>query len=122
MCSYIVNLHLPLKMFRILSDLGFCPFGILSNSVFCPFGILSDSGFWPSRDFVLRDYIPPLSFVIFIALYPEIRFLSQNMVPFLVVATSGSTVLGAYDPINPIADICQKYDLWLHVDVSCYVL
>ena len=36
----------------------------------------------------------------------------------MVVATSGTTVFGAYDPLIPISDICKKYGLWLHVDVS----
>jgi hypothetical protein len=43
---------------------------------------------------------------------------AQGHVPFFVNATAGTTVLGAFDPIDPIADICQKYKLWLHVDVS----
>ena len=38
--------------------------------------------------------------------------------PFFVNCTCGTTVLGAFDPINPIADICEKYNLWLHIDVS----
>jgi glutamate/tyrosine decarboxylase-like PLP-dependent enzyme len=38
--------------------------------------------------------------------------------PFIVCLTSGTTVLGAFDHINPVADICKKYNLWLHVDVS----
>lgn len=42
----------------------------------------------------------------------------QGGVPLVVVATTGSTVLGSYDPINPIADICEQYNMWLHVDVS----
>lgn len=25
---------------------------------------------------------------------------------------------GAFDPINEIADICEKYGCWLHIDVS----
>lgn len=42
----------------------------------------------------------------------------RGHVPFFVTATSGTTVLGAFDPINPIADICDKYKLWLHVDAA----
>ena len=36
--------------------------------------------------------------------------------PFYVCATAGTTVVGAFDPINQIADVCETYDLWLHVD------
>ncbi|MFT5777313.1 MAG: sulfinoalanine decarboxylase [Crocinitomicaceae bacterium] len=37
-------------------------------------------------------------------------------VPAYVNCTAGTTVLGAFDPIEPLADICEKHDLWLHVD------
>uniref|UniRef100_A0A671WS57 Glutamate decarboxylase 1b n=1 Tax=Sparus aurata TaxID=8175 RepID=A0A671WS57_SPAAU len=40
----------------------------------------------------------------------------KGYVPLFVNATAGSTVYGAFDPINEIADICEKYNLWLHVD------
>jgi glutamate/tyrosine decarboxylase-like PLP-dependent enzyme len=36
--------------------------------------------------------------------------------PVLVAATSGTTMLGAFDPIDEIASIAEKYDIWLHVD------
>lgn len=36
--------------------------------------------------------------------------------PYLVNATAGTTVFGVYDPLDKIADICQKYRLWMHVD------
>ena len=39
--------------------------------------------------------------------------------PFFVSATAGTTVLGAFDPLNDIADVCEKYKLWFHVDVRC---
>lgn len=38
--------------------------------------------------------------------------------PFFVNCTSGTTVLGAFDPIHPLADICEKYGMWLHVDAA----
>uniref|UniRef100_A0A8C2KL67 Glutamate decarboxylase 1 n=1 Tax=Cyprinus carpio TaxID=7962 RepID=A0A8C2KL67_CYPCA len=40
----------------------------------------------------------------------------KGFVPMFVNATAGSTVYGAFDPINEIADICEKYNIWLHVD------
>lgn len=42
----------------------------------------------------------------------------QGFVPFLVSATAGTTVYGAFDPLIAIADICKKYKIWMHVDVS----
>lgn len=44
--------------------------------------------------------------------------LMENRQPFFVNATAGSTVLGAFDDLNAIADVCEKYGLWMHVDVS----
>jgi len=38
-----------------------------------------------------------------------------------VTATAGTTVLGAFDPFNDIADICEEHGMWLHIDVSNYV-
>jgi hypothetical protein len=39
--------------------------------------------------------------------------------PFFVGATAGTTVLGAYDPFNEIAAICDKHKLWFHID-ACW--
>ena len=38
--------------------------------------------------------------------------------PFLVIAAAGTTDAGAVDPIEPIADVCERHDLWLHVDAA----
>lgn len=43
----------------------------------------------------------------------------EGAVPFMVNATSGTTVLGSFDPLEDIADICDKHSLWLHVD-ACW--
>ncbi|MBC2844543.1 pyridoxal phosphate-dependent decarboxylase family protein [Winogradskyella flava] len=36
--------------------------------------------------------------------------------PFFVNATAGTTVLGAFDDIEAISKVCEKHNLWLHVD------
>jgi glutamate decarboxylase len=41
---------------------------------------------------------------------------SLGFFPFFVSTTSGTTVLGAFDPLNAVADVCQKHGIWLHVD------
>ncbi|XP_063307896.1 glutamate decarboxylase 1-like [Pelobates fuscus] len=43
---------------------------------------------------------------------------AEGFVPFYVSATAGTTVYGAFDPIEDIADICEKHNLWMHVDAA----
>lgn len=42
--------------------------------------------------------------------------LEDGFVPFFINVTAGTTVMGAFDPIESISEICEKYKLWLHVD------
>lgn len=45
--------------------------------------------------------------------------IDKGEVPAFVMATAGTTVLGAYDPLTPLADICAKHSVWLHCD-ACW--
>ena len=36
--------------------------------------------------------------------------------PVMVNLTAGTTVLGAFDPIEEVADLCKEHNIWLHLD------
>jgi aromatic-L-amino-acid decarboxylase len=40
----------------------------------------------------------------------------QRLRPFAVVSTAGTTNTGAVDPMDAIADVCARENLWHHVD------
>jgi sulfinoalanine decarboxylase/sulfinoalanine decarboxylase/aspartate 1-decarboxylase len=42
--------------------------------------------------------------------------IKNGLTPFFINATIGTTVMGAIDPIIEIAEICKKYNIWLHLD------
>lgn len=44
---------------------------------------------------------------------------AAGLTPLAVNATAGTTVVGAFDPLDPLAAICRREDLWLHVD-GCF--
>lgn len=43
---------------------------------------------------------------------------SSGLRPWLVIASAGTTDAGAVDPVDAIADLAEKHDLWLHVDAA----
>lgn len=47
-----------------------------------------------------------------------INAINRGEKPFFVAATCATTLLGAYDPINEMSEICKKYNIWLHADGS----
>ncbi len=44
--------------------------------------------------------------------------ISKGFEPFCVVAAIGTTGTTAIDPLAPIADLCEKHGIWLHVDAA----
>ncbi|MEI6244617.1 MAG: pyridoxal-dependent decarboxylase [Acidobacteriota bacterium] len=42
--------------------------------------------------------------------------LAAGLRPFLIVASAGTTDVGAVDPLPAIGDISERHGLWLHVD------
>ncbi len=46
------------------------------------------------------------------------RLKAEGLIPFMVVATAGTTDFGSIDPLDPIADVCTAEDMWFHVDAA----
>ena len=46
------------------------------------------------------------------------KCLIENKKIFAIVATIGTTVRGAIDPIKEISEICKQRNIWLHIDGS----
>jgi L-2,4-diaminobutyrate decarboxylase len=40
----------------------------------------------------------------------------DGRIPFAVSATAGATAMGLFDPLDQIADVCQRAGVWMHVD------
>jgi glutamate/tyrosine decarboxylase-like PLP-dependent enzyme len=44
--------------------------------------------------------------------------IAAGLKPWLIIASAGTTDTGAVDPVDTIADIAERFDLWLHVDAA----
>jgi glutamate/tyrosine decarboxylase-like PLP-dependent enzyme len=44
--------------------------------------------------------------------------LTQHCTPFMIVGTAGTTATGIIDPLEPLAQVCQKHHIWFHVDAA----
>ncbi len=44
------------------------------------------------------------------------RDVADGITPIAVIATAGTTLTGAVDPLDAIADVCEARGIWLHVD------
>jgi aromatic-L-amino-acid/L-tryptophan decarboxylase len=44
--------------------------------------------------------------------------IASEYLPFCVVPTIGTTSSSSVDPVEKIADVCEKNNLWLHVDAA----
>ena len=40
----------------------------------------------------------------------------DGFIPFVVIGTAGTTNTGSVDPLEEIAALCQKFEMWFHVD------
>ena len=42
--------------------------------------------------------------------------IKDGFIPFAVIGTAGTTNTGSIDPLEEMAAICKKYDIWFHID------
>ena len=42
----------------------------------------------------------------------------NGVLPFCVVATVGTTSTSSIDPVSAIVEVCEKHEMWLHVDAA----
>ena len=44
--------------------------------------------------------------------------LSQGFIPLCVVGNAGTVNTGAVDPLGELAEVCNKYNIWFHIDAA----
>lgn len=44
------------------------------------------------------------------------RDIGEGKQPIAAVASAGTTATGSIDPLNAVADLCDEFSLWMHVD------
>ena len=44
--------------------------------------------------------------------------LSNGLIPFMIIATAGTTDTGAVDPLDALADRADEHGMWFHVDAA----
>ncbi|KAF7845108.1 tyrosine decarboxylase 1-like [Senna tora] len=44
--------------------------------------------------------------------------IKNGLVPCFLCATVGTTAITAVDPLGPLCDVANKYDIWVHVDAA----
>ena len=44
--------------------------------------------------------------------------IQKKLIPFLVIASAGTTDVGAVDPLEIIGKIAKKHNLWYHIDAA----
>ena len=63
---------------------------------------------------VLNFFSPPNDHLIFSS--TQIKILQIHYLYNFLSLLPSAQVLGAFDDLNKIADVCERYNLWLHVD------
>ncbi len=72
-------------------------------------GLGTDAIRWIPTDDSLRMRVDALEEAL-------VRDREAGVLPMMVAATAGSVSTGTVDPLDAIADLCERQDVWFHVD------